>query len=137
MYESGLFKVVIVTNCEVVDKHLKNIHTCADDTQSYVSFKPNSQANAVNTIEKSIADVRNWIVSNRLFINDSKTEFMIIGSRKHWLRLVWTVSVGDAMIKPVIISTKSWCMVRPARDYERSHWKNMQQSALQSITYDK
>ena len=43
----------------VVDKHLTNIHTYADDTQLYVSFKPTSQANAVNTIEKCIADVRN------------------------------------------------------------------------------
>ena len=49
---------------------------------SYVSFKPSSLANAVNTIEKCIADVRTWMASNLLFMNDSKTEFMIIGSHK-------------------------------------------------------
>ena len=66
------------------------------------SSLPHSQVNAVNTIEKCIADVRNWMVSNRLFINDSKTEFIIIGSRKQLAKIsVDSVTVGDAMIKPV------------------------------------
>ena len=52
-------------------------------------------------IEKCIADVRNWMVSNRLFINDSKTEFMIIGSGKQLAKISMDiVTVGDAMIKP-------------------------------------
>ena len=54
MYASGLFKVV--------DKHLINIYTYADDTQLYVSFKPTSQTTAVNTIDNCIADVRNWML---------------------------------------------------------------------------
>ena len=88
-----------------------------------VSFKPISQSNAVNTIEKSMADVLNWMLSNRLFINDSKTKFMMTGSRKQLARIsVDSVTVGDAMIKlATSISTKSWCMVRPAHDNERSH----------------
>lgn len=94
MYASGLFKVV--------DKHLTNIHTYADDTQLYVSFKPTSQANAINTIEKCITDVRNWMASNRLFINDSQIEFKIISSRKQLAKIsVDSVRVGDAIIKPV------------------------------------
>ena len=94
MYASGLFKVV--------DKHLTNNQTYADDTQYDVSIKPTSQTNAVNTIEKCIADVRNWMASNQLFINDSKTEFMIIGSRQQLAKIrVDGISVGDAMIKPV------------------------------------
>ena len=102
MYASGLFKVA--------DKHITNIHTYDDDTQLYLSFKLTSQANAVNTIEKCIAVVRDWMASNRLFINDSKTKFMIIGSRKQLAKIsVDSVTVGDAIIKPVRnICTKSW-----------------------------
>lgn len=74
IYASGLFKVAA--------KHLTNIHTYADDTQLYLSFKPTFQQNAVNTIEECIADERAWMVSNCLMINDSKTEFLIIGSRQ-------------------------------------------------------
>jgi len=53
-------------------------------------------------MEKCIADFRKWMVSNRLFINDSKTEFMIIGSLKQLAKISMdSVTVGDAMIKPV------------------------------------
>jgi len=94
IYASGLFKVAA--------KHLSNIHTYADDTQLYLSFKPTSQQNAVNTIEQCIADVRTWMVSNRLLINDSKTEFLIIGSRQQLAKInVESVTVGHAMVKPV------------------------------------
>ena len=59
-------------------------------------------SNARNTIEECIAVVRNWMASNRLFINGSKTEFMIIGSRKQLAKIsVDSVTVGDAIIKPV------------------------------------
>ena len=61
---------------------------------------PTSLANAVNTIEKCIADALNWMLTDRLFINDSKTEFMIIGSPKQLAKIsVDSVTVGDAMIK--------------------------------------
>ena len=67
-----------------------------------MSFKPTSLANAVNAIEKCIADVRTWMASNLLFMNDSKTEFMIIGSRKQIAKIsVDSVKVGDAIIKPI------------------------------------
>ena len=59
-------------------------------------------SNTLNTIEECIAVVRNWMASNRLFINGSKTEFMIIGSRKQLAKIsVDSVTVGDAIIKPV------------------------------------
>ena len=59
-------------------------------------------SNALNTIKKCIAVVRNWMTSNRHFINDSKTEFMIIGSRKQLAKIsVDSVAVGDVIIKPV------------------------------------
>ena len=94
MYASGLFQVVV--------KHVTNIHTHANDTQLYVSFRPTSQANADNTIEKCIANVHNQMVSSWLFINNSKTKFMIIISGKQLAKIsVHSVLVSDAMIKPV------------------------------------
>ena len=75
LYASGLF--------EVVKKHLPSVHGYADDTQLYVSFRPESfaaQDQAIKAIEICIADVRAWLVSHRLMFSDSKTEFLIIGS---------------------------------------------------------
>ena len=65
---------------EVIRKHFPSAHAFGDDTQIYFSLKPESQLaqdNAIITIEGRIADIRVWIVSYRLMINDFKTEFLI------------------------------------------------------------
>ena len=42
------------------------------------------------------------MVSNRLLINDSKTEFIIIGSRQQLPKIIAdSITVGDALIMPV------------------------------------
>ena len=76
LYAAGLFKII--------DRHLPNVHSYADDTQIYLSFRPNppvSQDAALGSIENCVADVRAWMLSNRLLINDTKMKFVIIGSR--------------------------------------------------------
>ena len=68
LYASRLF--------EVVKKHLPSAQWYADDTQLYVSFRPDpfvAQDQAIKAIENCIADVRAWLVSHRLMFNDSKT----------------------------------------------------------------
>lgn len=75
LYASKLF--------EVVKRHLPSIHGYADGTQLYVSFHPDSfaaQDQATKAIENFITHVRAWLVSHRLMFNDSKTEFLVIGS---------------------------------------------------------
>ena len=84
LYVSRLF--------EVVKNHLPSVHGFADDTQLYVSFRPDpfaAQDQAIKAIENWIADVRAWLVLHRLMFNDSKTEFLIIGSSQQlpWLQL--------------------------------------------------
>ena len=64
-------------------KHLREAHAYADDLQLYCSFEldsSNSQREAIKLIEECIVEVRIWMVSHRLLTNDTKTEFLIIGS---------------------------------------------------------
>ena len=59
-------------------------HCCADDTQLYLAFQPNDSAAqdfTMKEIEVCLQDIRNWMIRDRLMINDDKTEFMIIGTR--------------------------------------------------------
>lgn len=97
LYASGLFKIV--------SKHLPNAHCYADDTQLYLSFKPGSQTSqetAVKVIQECVVEVRAWMVSHRLLINDGKTEFLIIGSRQQLSKVnIESVTVGESTIKPV------------------------------------
>ena len=74
-------------------------------TQLYLSFRPNSSAaqdQAAKAIEDCIADVRSWLVSHKLMFNDSKTEFLIIGTRQQLSKIkIDSVRVGDGDIRPV------------------------------------
>ena len=55
-------------------------HIYADDTQLYCSFTIDSLNDVLNLITTCIADIRSWMIRNKLKINDDKTEFLIISS---------------------------------------------------------
>ena len=70
MYVSKLFKIV--------EHYLPDAHYFADDTQLYLSFKSlgdTAQADAIQAMEKCTDAVRNWMIQDRLLINDDKPSF--------------------------------------------------------------
>jgi HEPN domain-containing protein len=54
-------------------------HLYADDTQLYLSFSAPDFAYNISHLENTICEVQNWMSSNFLSLNPSKTEFLIIG----------------------------------------------------------
>ena len=76
LYTSKLF--------DVIHHHLPTVHCFADDTELYLSFNPssdNAQDAAILAMENCLRDIRNWMITDRLMINDEKTEFMLIGTK--------------------------------------------------------
>ena len=68
---------------------VESLPICAisvDDSQLYLSFRPGdgllSQTDAIQAMERCIEDIRHWMVSDRLLLNDEKTEFLLIGTRQ-------------------------------------------------------
>ena len=62
---------------EVLWGHLPDVHAYADDTQLYLSFKPNSDVNQHDTItptELYVKAICNWILAEKLNLNDDNTE---------------------------------------------------------------
>ena len=90
MYASKLF--------DIIKGYLPQTHAYADDTQLYLSFKPDttsSQSDAVYAMERCIRAIRCWMIKDKLKVNDSKTEFILIGTRQ---QLVYTF-VGQPLSK--------------------------------------
>ena len=57
---------------------------------------------ALKSIENCVADIRAWMLSNRLLINDSKTEFIIIGLKQQMSKInINEITVGESTIEPV------------------------------------
>ena len=68
LYTSRLFQIVQV--------HLSDVHCFADDTQLYISFRPNDASNelpALNAMESCVDDIRSWVLTDSLKLNDDKS----------------------------------------------------------------
>ena len=95
------FKLYTKPLTKIANKYNIQIHLYADDTQLYTSFDPNNSTEAMNQMEACIAEINSWMAINFLKLNDSKTEFIIIGTNQNIVKVSeWTVSVGDAEVLP-------------------------------------
>ena len=63
-------------------------------------------------MQSLIAEIRSWMVNNSLLINDSKTEFLIIGTRQQLAKVgVQTIKVGDTEIYHHLPVLKIWVYI--------------------------
>ena len=92
---------------EVNRLYLPNGHAFADDTQLYLSFNPDNslnEAEAVHAMEQCIRAVRAWMQSDKLKLNENKTEVMcgkLLARQQRSKVNVGTLTVGDTSI-PIV-----------------------------------
>ena len=98
LYASKLF--------DIINNHSPYSHGFADDTQLYVSFKPDYPCDqAISVIESCVNDLRKWMIQDKLKLNDGKTELLVIGSKQQLQKLnPCHVRVGNADVHPVPIA---------------------------------
>ena len=100
-----LFTMYTSKLSDIVKAHLLNVHCYADDTQVYLSFSPHNKANdatALSNMENCKTEIRSWMLSDKLKLNDSKTEFLIIGTSQQLVMVkIDRLRVGDSDVLPV------------------------------------
>ena len=70
MYTAAIADVV---NCDCV-----RFHFYADDKQIYMSFNPADALQSKPVIERSIQDIKQWMVVNNLKLDRDKTELLVV-----------------------------------------------------------
>ena len=95
-----LFKDYITPLRYIIESHGISFHGYADDTQLYISFKPGvNEDSALGKLEHCIADIRRWMASNWLKLNDDKTEFIILGTPTNLGKVVTQdIKIGEHRI---------------------------------------
>lgn len=84
----------------ILNHYKINYHIYADDTQIYCSFNLNSMDEVLSTVSACIADIRAWMIINKLKINDDKTEFLLITSPHAKISRDIQISIGQYNISP-------------------------------------
>ena len=100
IYSSKLF--------QIIERHLPDSHCYANDSQLYLSFRPDelsSQQEAINSMEDCIKDIRLWTEHDKLLLNDEKTEFLIIGTRQQLSKVNFSsIAVGNSdVVKSLVV----------------------------------
>ena len=80
-----LFSLYTSKIFDITETHLPEVNCYADDTQLYLSFRPDVTSGsdeAIPSMTNCSADIRDWMISDKLMLNDSKTEILLVGSRQ-------------------------------------------------------
>ena len=99
-----LFSLYTSEPFDVISQHLPTAHSYADDTGIYLAFNPNDDSDqdaAIAAMEACLCDICSWMINDKLMINDSKTEFMLIGTKAQLQKTKSaTLTIGESIISP-------------------------------------
>ena len=77
-----LFTLYTAPLSHVIAEHDVEHYLYADDTKIYISLSGSEASESLTDLKSCVTDVFTWMTNSKLKLNPSKTEFVIIGSKK-------------------------------------------------------
>ena len=78
----GPILFILYTKPTLIRQHSISNQSFADDTQLHNSCRPDQIDTWVQSMQDCISDVKTWMTSNKLNLNDDKTECLLIVSNR-------------------------------------------------------
>ena len=82
-----LFILYTTPLSHIISNSCASHHLCADDTQLYMSFSATDFATNIAHLQSTLSSVYDWMSSNFLSLNPSKTEFLLLGLPRQLAKL--------------------------------------------------
>ena len=87
---------------DIIKSHDLQYHFYADDTQLYITFKTDSADDAClakSRVEHCVEEIDRWMISNKLKLNDDKTELIVFSSKFRPRPCLSNVQIGSECIE--------------------------------------
>ena len=102
-----LFTLYTTPLANIIKRHNISHHFYADDTQLYTSDTPENTHSLLKITSDCFLDIQSWMTKNKLQLNGSKTEAMLVGTRNKLSKTsVETFQLGENTI-PLVSSVKN------------------------------
>ena len=75
-----LFTLYMLPLGKIIRRHSMHFHCYADDTQLYLSMKPD-EVDQLAKLKACLKDIKNWMTQNYLLLNSNKTEVIVLGPK--------------------------------------------------------
>ena len=96
-----LFTLYTTPLSYIFDTTSVKFHLYADDTQLYISFSSTDSAKSLSCLSSTLDSVYAWLHSNRLSVNPSKTEYLLIGTPQQQHKILSTsITFSGITISP-------------------------------------
>ncbi|XP_056098168.1 uncharacterized protein LOC130076896 [Rhinichthys klamathensis goyatoka] len=80
-------KIYMLPLGNIIRKHGINFHCYADDTQLYISSRPDENITS-SKLTECLKDIKCWMTRNFLLLNSDKTEVLLIGPKNYTQNLL-------------------------------------------------
>ena len=95
----------------VINQHGKLGHAYAGEHQVYCGFHPDSLYSNCESMERCIRDINSWMQGTRFKMNNSKTEYILIGTPQQLATCTNTaINLGDYEVQHGIVY-EIWALI--------------------------
>ena len=124
VFGPAIFTMYTAPLGDIITSHGLNHMMYADHTQLYLILDPSKRSEGLSRLERCVQYVKSWAVSNKLMLNESKTEVIHMSSRFAKTSSFPSLKIGDSAID-VSVSARNLGVIFDSRLDMKEHFKRV------------